>query len=376
LAALGTSGALIIATHDTVPFTFVFLAIAVAVEVSACLDHWLKDRWFTALAADLAVLLVTWLVTNERGVPPGYAPISYAALVAIQIALLVIYLSSTIVRTLLRGYTMTWFETAQCAAAFLICVGSGHSPALGALCLACSVACYLVSFRVLDDGRHGRNFYTYSTFGILLVIAGTGILLSGVIASVVWSALAIAAMWSGGRFGRLTLQVHGGVYLLLGLAGSGALVQVAGLLMGGRAWSAPESWPVWSGATGAAMCCAISTNSRVLRVGVAAVMVWLAAGLAAGLLTSGYHSVFGVAATHAYCATLRTAVIAAAALMVARAGKWSPLIYPLMLLAAWRLVMVDLHQERTAALFLSLLVYGAAMIVLPRMRRVEALTHR
>jgi hypothetical protein len=129
LASLGTAGALIIATHDAVPFTFVFLAIAAAVEVSACLNHWLSERWLTAAAADLAVLLLTWLVMNDRGVPPGYVPISYAALLGAQVALLVIYLISTIVRTLFRGFTMTWFETAQCAAAFLICVGSGRRAA-------------------------------------------------------------------------------------------------------------------------------------------------------------------------------------------------------------------------------------------------------
>jgi hypothetical protein len=370
LASLGTAGALIIATHDAVPFTFVFLAIAAAVEVSACLNHWLSERWLTAAAADLAVLLLTWLVMNDRGVPPGYVPISYAALLGAQVALLVIYLISTIVRTLFRGFTMTWFETAQCAAAFLICVGSGRSAALGALCLVCSVACYLVAFRVLDgDSKHSRNFYTYSTFGILLVVAGSRILVSGMIASVTWSALAIAAMWAGGKFARLTLQVHGGVYLLLGLAGSGALVQAAGLLLGSWAWSGAAAWPIWTGAMGAAVCCAIGAQSRALRIGMAAVVVWLVAGTAAGLLTYGYHGLFGLSASHAYCATLRTAVIAGAALVVARTDAWAPLMYPLMLLGAWRLVMVDLHQEIKAALFLSLLIYGAALMILPRLMR-------
>ena len=110
-------------------------------EVSACLNHWLSERWLTATAADLAVLLATWLVTNERGLPEGYAAIPYAALLGAQVALLAIYLASTIVRTLLRGFTFTWFETAQCALAFLISVGGGlqltsHdarvAPALGA----------------------------------------------------------------------------------------------------------------------------------------------------------------------------------------------------------------------------------------------------
>jgi hypothetical protein len=373
LAGLGTAGALIIATNDALPFTFAFLAIATAVEVSACLNHWLSERWLTATAADLAVLLLTWLVTNERGVPSTYVPISNSAMPAAQVALLVIYLSSTIVRTLLRGFTMTWFETAQCAAAFLICVGGGRSPALGVLCLVCSVACYLVAFHVLDgDSKHSRNFYTYSTFGILLVIAGSRILVSGMAASVSWSALAIAAMWAGNRFGRLTLQVHGGVYLLLGLAGSGALVQAAGLLLGSWAWSGAAAWPIWTGAMGAAVCCAMGAQSKALRIGNAAVLVWLAAGVAAGLLTFSYHGMFGASASHAYCATLRTAVIAAAALLVARSGTWAPLLYPLMALGAWRLVMVDLHQERTAALFLSLLIYGAALMLLPRVLRSTA----
>src|SRR5689334_286176 len=39
MAGLGTAAALLLATHDVPPFTFVFLAIAAAVEVSACLEH-------------------------------------------------------------------------------------------------------------------------------------------------------------------------------------------------------------------------------------------------------------------------------------------------------------------------------------------------
>jgi len=370
LAALGTAGALIIATHDAMPFTLFFLAIAAAVEVSACLNHWLSERWLTAAAADLAVVLITWLVTNDRGMPETYIPISYGALLAAQVVLLAIFLISTIFRTLLRGYTMTWFETAQCAAAFVICVAGGNGPALGIMCLVCSVACYLVAFRVLD-GKHPRNFYIYSTFGILLVIAGSRILVSGMAASVVWNALAIAAIWAGGRFGRLTLQVHGGVYLMLGLAGSGALVQAAALLLGTWSWSGAEAWPVWAGAVGAVVCCAIGSQARWLQIATAAVSLWLGAGVTAGLLTFAYHVIFGLAASHSYCATLRTAVIAAAALGVARAGKWTPLIYPLMLLGAWRLAMVDMHQERKAALFLSLLIYGATLMLLPRMRRAD-----
>ena len=384
LAGLGTSGALLIATRDAMPFTFVFLAIAGAVEVSACLNHWLSERWLTATAADLVVLLATWLVTNERGLPASYVPISNGVLLGAQVALLGIYLSSTIVRTLLRGFTFTGFETAQCALAFVISVGGGlrltrHdplvAPALAVLMLACAAACYLVAFRMLDrDGEHGRNFYTYSTFGILLVIAGSRILLSGMTASVAWSVLAIAAFWAGGVFSRLTLQVHGAIYLLLGLGASGALEEAGGLLLGARAWTFGEQWAIWIGVFAAAVCYALGAESphwvaRTLRLVKAAAMVWLAAGIVAGILTFGYHAAFGTEATHAYCATTRTAVLTAAALLLARAGGFAPLIYGLMILGGWRLLTVDLQQEHKAALFLSLLLYGAALIVLPKVAR-------
>ena len=66
-----------------------------------------------------------------------------------------------------------------------------------AFALACAAACYVVSFVVLERAGRGRNFYTYSTFGILLVLAGSRILLAGVTASGAWSALALACIWAG-----------------------------------------------------------------------------------------------------------------------------------------------------------------------------------
>ena len=363
LAGLGTAGALLIATHDALPFTLVFLAIAAAVEVSACLDHWLSERWLTAAAADLAVVLLTWLVTNERGIPESYVPVPYAALVAAQIALLVVSLSSTIVRTLARGIAITWFEIAQCAAAFAIAVGSGRGTGITVLYLVCAAACYLVAFRVLD--RAGRNFYTYSTFGLLLALAGSRLLLSGTPAAIAWSALAIA----GAALPHLTLQVHGGIYLLLALGASGALQQAGVLLLGSQIWPPGEPWTLWMGLAAAAVCYFVRDSTPILKTAKAAALVWLAGGILAGLLTFGYHTAFGTAATHAYCATLRTAVLAGAALLLAALGRFAPLVYPLMILGAWRLVAVDFHQDRTAALFLSLLLYGAALMVLPRLAR-------
>ena len=77
---------------------------------------------------------------------------------------------------------------------------------------------------------------------------------------------------------------------------------------------------------------------------------------------------------HAYCATLRTAVLSGAAVALAWCGsrfsrpELSYLMYPAMLLGAYRLIAEDLHQDRKVALFFSLLVYGGALMLLPKLK--------
>ena len=108
---------------------------------------------------------------------------------------------------------------------------------------------------------------------------------------------------------------------------------------------------MWAGLLAAALCYLLAAGGRrgespslqVFRLAVAGTFVWLAAGAAAGALTSGYHAVFGAGASHAYCATLRTGVLAGLALVLAWTGAhWnraelSRLIYPAMILGAYRL---------------------------------------
>jgi hypothetical protein len=384
LAALGTAAALLLATHDVLPFTYLFLAVAAAIEASACLEHWLSERWLGATAADLSVLLATWLVTNARGLPEGYAAIPHPWLLTAQVVLLMIYLSSTIVRTLFRGFSFTAFETAQCAVAFAVSLSGGlqMAPVMAVVMLVCGAACYIVSFVLLErQGTSSRNFFTYSTFGILLALAGSRILLSSGTAAWVWFVLAIACIWAGGSFGRLTLEVHGGIYLLLALVASGAVQEAASLLLGSASWPGERQVALWTGLAANAVAYALvmhygregrlSWNMRAFRIAIAASFVWLVSGIAAGILTGAYHLVFGDGASHAYCATLRTGVLAALSLLLAWAGsrwnRWelSCLMYPAMLLGGYRLVAQDLQQGHTGALFLSLLLYGAVLTALP-----------
>jgi hypothetical protein len=384
LAVLGTSGALLLATHDLSPFTTVFLAMAAAVEVSACLDHWLSERWLAAAAADVSVLLATRLVTGAHGLPEVYAPIPHGWLICALVALLATYLCSTAVRTLLRGFTFTRFEIAQSAIAFAIVLDGALrlsatdprlTPVIGTLVLSGGAGCYLVSFLRLDRrGVSSRNFYTYSTFAILLVLAGSRILFrqNG---DILWYFMAVASAGAGRFFGRMTLAVHAAAFLLLALVYSGAAQDSLAMLVGAAPGHAVPQPALWMGAIAALLAYGLTARtSQTVHLTMAAAATAVCAGIAAGCLTAAYHYIFGPQANQAFCATLRTSVLAILALLLAWAApRWkhpelSRLIYPVMILGAYRLVAQDLHEEK-AVLFVSLLVYGAALTTLPRLKK-------
>lgn len=377
----GVATALMLATNDVVPFTAVLLAAAALVETSACLEHWLGERWLVAPLADLSVLLATWLLTNPRGLPEAYAPFSAVTLLVLVASLVVIYLSSTIVRTLLRGFRFTMFETAQCGAALVIALNAALrlskaapalAPAIGVFALVCAAACYAVSFLLLERKEGGRNFKTYSTFGLLLSMASAWILLPPSALPAAWGTLAIACVWAGGRRNRATLQWHGVTYLLPALILSGA-------------WTGPlaDTAQVGAHAFGAAvalLCYALAGSAQtgnfgVVRVPLAGAAVWESAGLLASLLTVAYHTTLGDQASHAYCAVFRTGILAAASVALAAGSRrwlrneWSRLILPLMLAGAWRLLTVDAHQGSKPAFAVSMVLYGGTLIVLPSLMK-------
>ena len=147
------------------------------------------------------------------------------------------------------------------------------------------------------------------------------------------------------RLRRLTLELHGGIYLLLAIVSLGAARQATAFLLGAATGPGEHAVALAAGATVATVGYALATRfaaaksqgwnvTVLLRLALAATFVWLVAGIAAGSLTGVYHSWFGADATHAYCETLRTTVLAAAALLLAWSGsRWdrpelSRLIYP------------------------------------------------
>jgi hypothetical protein len=381
--------ALLIARRDLVPFTCALVALAAVVEISACLEHWIRERWIIAAVADLSVVLMTYLVTQPAGLPEGYALAPRAAVLAIQISLLLIYLSSTTIRTLGRGFIASGFEIAQCATAFVV-VGwgavkvAGSHPAavmgVGLFCALCCAGCYTVSFlfhtRVQENGR---NFYVYATFGLVLALAATSLLAGGFTRTVIWSVLAVVFAAAGSHAGRSTPVWHGIVYLLCAAITSGVGAAMAGRLLGPVAHTGMQATDVAAWTIAATAVLSYLAARRLQRPaalvlsGIAAISV---AGMGAALalrfchpaVPSGAHS----------CATILTAILALTAVALGWSGRiagiWELTKIPFILLAiaTVKLVVQDLRAAHMFGIVISLLLYGSALLILPRLARSTA----
>jgi hypothetical protein len=392
LTALATAAALLLATRNLTPFTAALLAIAAAVELSACFNHWLRERWAAAVLADLSVLLLTYIAARPGGVPEGYAPIAAAEVLAAQLALLAVYLGSTVVRTLMREFTITAFETAQCVAAFLICLDGVlrvyhgdrvAATAAGLFLLACGAGCYATTHLVLErEARAHRNFHIYSIFALALVLSGSSTLLDGTGLAMTWSAAGVAGVWLGRKTGKATLEWHGILYLLFLAASSGLASWCGARLLGKEmGWVSPglAGWIAagallvgYASAGKSASRSGASWDVRIRASTLAAGALWCAAGLGAAAAAAACSAAAGEASTATICSTLRTAVLTCLAVAGAWVGKrWQRpelnwLIYPLMVFTAYKLLTQDFQESHKLGLFASLLLYGGTLVVLPR----------
>ena len=383
-SALLIACALFRETHDANLWTATLLAIAAAVEISACRDHWLGLRWLAALAADLAVFALTEYFLRGAETSEVLTAIHPGTVLGAQIALLTIYLASTVNRTIFRGLNATWFEIGQAAVALPIAIGgalrvAGSAPfgtlSVGLFCLLSGVACYVVSFAFLDR-KHGRdrNFYTYSTFGMLLLPIGCVVLLGGLALIAAWSALAVTLMLAGLRGRCDTLRIHGAVCLLLAVWQSQLLQQAAEQVIRtgtGAAATLPATYfAAW---TAACACYLIMLKVGKQRDWLDAAETWITAAIvlwsAAGWVAASIFQYISPAAP------FRTGLLASLSMGTAWAGvrlhrpELMRLGYPLLALAGLKVILEDFHQGRSLPLFVSLVFCGGGLVLLPRLLR-------
>ena len=387
---LATAVALLVATHDLLAVFAALLAVAAGLEWLAYRERWLALRWAAALVLDAVAFLLAALVARPQGLPEGYAPVAAPVAAGALLALPALYVVSLAARTLRRERPVTLFEAAQGTLAVVLGFGGawrvlgahgGSTTGLGVLALLLGALCYGAAFAFAERRPgQGRNFYFYATAGGLLALGGVNVVAFGPALPLALGALGLAAAVFGRRFDRMTLRVHSAFYLVAGALETGLFVACARALAGQSTGPLPPL--VWVAAVAAALgWVVLATDPGAPRSGTARVPQLLLATLAVfalgKALQAGLWSALGerVAGDPGVAAVLRTAVLAALALALAwgaRRGTWPELgwlVYPLVALGGIKLLLQDLRDGRPATLVVSLALYGAVLVLAPRLMK-------
>jgi hypothetical protein len=392
LSSVAMAVALLLAHDDIVPYSTALLVIAAAMEFAACRGPQPGARAFAALAADFSVLLFSYLMSGPRGMPEIWAAVPRYAVLAAQLALALIYTGTALSQAVVRRRTLGFAEIAQTAAALLI--GTGGAVwifrsdravmlGLGLAALGGGMALYAVSFRLFERDNK-RNFRALATFGLFLVLAGIFLPFPRSRFWILSCACAVPCCWAARALRLPTLGLHGAVYLLLGSAAAGVTSHTWEVLF--AAGSGPPLWlPSLAVLVAAAVCWAAiagiaaggpgRSRNQISSLALAAHIAWITAGIALYAVSASWRTGSGAETGGIPADTLGTVVLTVLSLTLAWTGThWRKpelvwLLYGFMALGAYKLAVRDFMDERNLALVVSLLCYGGALIVLPRMLR-------
>ena len=388
--ALLTGLALFVSTRDVRPVFLAVLAVAAAIEGLAYRDRWTALRWPAAAVVDLVGMMLVILSSRAEGWPESYVPVPPTSAALALLALPLLYLASLAARTLLRSLPVTAFEATQGVLSVLLGFGGASSilathghpvVGLGALALVMGALCYATAFSfAARRAGQDRNFYFYSTAGGLLALGGVNVLF-GPLRVLALASLGVAAALLGRRFGRMTLRTHGALYLAAaaleaGLAAAGvrALVGATPVRLEPIAWLVALMTAVgW--AVVASDPAAPRTSLARLPQLLLAVLVAFGLGMAvrAGMRGLGLPPENDAGAAAVVC----TGVLAGLALGYALAARrlgWPELrwvAYAAVAVGGLKLVAQDLPTGRPATLVPSLALYGAALLLAPRLLRAS-----
>ncbi len=389
IGALPTSFWLLIQTGNVPPFAFYLVGFGLATLWLSYALGWWGVRWPVALAADVAVVGATLRVlAPENQDAPHLA-------ILLQLLLLGTYLAGIGIRTLVRGRSVGPFEITQTFVALLVGFGgalyltraTGIPPGtLGAISLALGTACYGVAVAVNDKQSEGwRNIYFYTSLGLVLVLTGFTLVLGKGAVSLAFAALAVLATGLWSRFGRLFTLLHGAAYLVAAGIASGVLVYCMRVLAAGALgpWGQPDTAMhavlVASGLVAWLAAAQPERGRDSIASGARCVVILVFLGAAGGHVIGYIASAAGVRAGGSVdtglLATISTVVLSVATFLCAWVGRrarfreWGWLVYPLLVVIGLKMLGQDFKHSRAATLFVAMALYGAALILAPRLRR-------
>jgi len=389
LAALPTALVLLLKTGQVLPFALQPIALGVVALWLGYVLGWNGLRWPAALVANLVVVGLTLRALSPQY--PGTLPVA----MLLQWLLLGGYAASIMARTIMRGRQVGWFEVGQTIAVLLVTLGgtlvlSWASPArlaaIGLVSVWLGGACYAIVFAVLEKRPAvGVNLHFYAGLALVFTLAGFYLMIPAPWSGIAFAVLAVAGSVLWARLGRLYLLLHAATYLAAAVIASGDLAYGARALAAAPSGPWLQPGPALLFILAAGLACAWFVAARPapeggslasgLRLAVIVACAWVVASYLTGWVAPAIAALTGQGIDAGTLATERTAVLALGALLVAWIGRherfreWSWLVYPLLVVTGLKMVAQDFGQSRPATLFIALALYGAALIVAPRMRK-------
>lgn len=380
LGALGSGLLLQAATGRPVLFTWLLLGLGAGTLLLAYGRGWRLKRWVVALAVDALVLRL--VVTAAGGASGAPAP---ASVLPLALALPVAYLGLFTYRALVLGKGVRAFYITQSLAVLAIGYGGalhlarsggGAAVPLGLAALVAAIAYYTVAFTVVRR-RHGqgRAFFWCATLALVFLALGSRVVAGGPWLPWCWLVLGLGATLEGNRTGRLTLHAHGVVYLLLGVISSGLAAAAWGAFAGAAAGPRPSPGAAGAATWLAAIACWVLQSRSGLAPAGAALVPRFGAALPV-LLGAGWAAVTVLARAAgdgpAALAVVRTAVLSCTVVglaFAARRTRWTELgwpVVPLLVVGGVKLLIEDMRRGTPVTLTVALALFGAALIVAPR----------
>jgi hypothetical protein len=374
-----------VATRGFISYSVLLILLGIAALWLGYGLQWILLRWPIAALASGMVVGVTYRASLG---------LDTLAAFGVQLLLFTAYLGSFAARTLFLNRSVIPFEVVQSigvivvgfgGAVYVTSLSGANVSTLGMLALAFGLSAYGVAFAFVESHRPTRNFFFYASLALTFVVVGAPLTMGRTGAALTYAALAVGSGVGARAFTRWTLTLHCTVYLLAAAIASGLLGTATTGLVGAAtshwpaitmiqvvafvAMAACTLWPL------PATTLAVEAVERFPRLVLVALMTWTACGALVAAIGPTVVPNVGPGLDAGPLAAVRTTVLAAAAFVLARVrfderfAAGAVLVYPLLVLVGAKMLTEDLLRGRPSTLFVALAVYGAALIVVPRMMR-------
>ena len=392
LAWMSSGGAIVAAAASLVASQTAYAAVALLILLglgtlwAAYWREWTGLQWLGAAGANIGVIALAALSLTERW------PVSPDTAFGFAVALLIVYLASFTWQTHGKGRIVNVFESVQTLFAGCIVLGSaliavraGHLAINTVGIMGVVVGGGGYGLAVAKETRTLRypNFFYYSTFGLVYLLVGTGILAPLAIVSAVWAVFAVVMAYLSYRVGWVSLSLQCTIILVAASAGSGLLAVGLEAFVGDPA----NGWTdvslvqaVVAAATVACLFIPVAQQSErwgglagLPQLVVLALSVWSVGGLFLAVAAQAVADAGGPEPGLAALAALRTAVLSMAAVTLAlssRQPRWPEarwLVYPVLVLVCIKLFIEDFPNDDPAALFVALGFVGGALLLVARL---------